>query len=315
MNLDETDRMKITKILDGEIRRKNVEAIRLALKSRCYRLTGTVLEAPIFIVGCSRSGTTVTYETIASATGLLSFGYELPQMWNSLCGPGTNDWHSEAASAGDACEAHRLAASAYFLARLGRGIVLDKTCINVLRIPYLLELFPDARIVYIYRDGPDNISSLIDGWRDGRFNLRQFLGDFPERVAINGGEFNAWHFFLPPGWRNYNETSLEKVCAYQWMTANSMALDAKKLVPDGQWISLRYEDIFADPVSMYRQAFEKLGLTFAQKDEKRCASLSTLPTSIVSGAPKMEKWRTRNPAAIDRILDTIQPVRQQLGYV
>ena len=307
--------MKIKKILDRDIRQKNIDAFWLALKSRYYRLTGATLKAPIFIVGCSRSGTTVTYETISSAPSLHSIGYELPQMWNSLFGPHTNNWHSEAASEKDACEAHRKLASSYFLARFGSGVVLDKTCINVLRIPYLLKLFPDARIVYIHRDGPDNISSLIDGWRDGRFNLRQFLGDSPEKVEINGGEFESWHFFLPAGWRDYNKKNLEEVCAYQWVTANSMALEAKRNVPAEQWISLRYEDIFVDPINMYKRAFERLDLRFSDAVEERCASLSKKPTSIVSGAPEQEKWRSRNPEMVGRVLELIHPLRHQLGYV
>ena len=114
------------------------------------------------------------------------------------------------------------AALRYFYQRLGAGWVLDKTCINVMRIPYLHALFPQAKFVFIQRDGRDNISSMMDGWRQGRTDgassLSQFFGPFPEPVAINGGEFTDWAFFLAPGWRAYNRASLEEVCAFQWMS-------------------------------------------------------------------------------------------------
>jgi hypothetical protein len=46
----------------------------------------------------------------------------------------------------------------------GRRFV-DKTPENCLRIPYPLELFPDASFVFLRRRPADNVSSLMAGWR------------------------------------------------------------------------------------------------------------------------------------------------------
>jgi hypothetical protein len=270
---------------------------------------------PVFVVGCSRSGTTVTYETLAASPQLLSFGYEIPQFWNGLWGPQHSGWESEAAGAEQARPDHRQQAMRHFYAWLGRGRLLDKSCINVMRIPYLLRLFPNATFIYIQRDGRDNISSLMDGWRQrGRFDLRQYLGPLPEPVTIQGGEFDDWCFFLPPGWRDYNQSSLEEACAWQWIVANRMALDAGRTVPVAQWIHIRYEDILERPIEMFRGVFERLGIPFDATLQARCASLDRRPTSIVEGPPKLQKWRDRNPAAVERILDRIRPMMLELGY-
>ncbi len=303
------------KILDPEIREKNLRELRYRLRGAWWNLTRPEMPDPVFIVGCSRSGTTVTYETIAAAPQLLSFGYEIPGFWDALHGPNNNGWESEAAGAEDARPEHRDAALRYFYARLGVGRVLDKTCINILRIPYLHALFPGATFVYIHRDGRDNISSMMDGWRhDGHFGLTQFLGPSPEPVAIDGGRFTEWAFFLPPGWRDYNRASLEEVCAFQWISANQAALEAKKNIPESQWIQLRYETIFEDPVRMYQSAFERLGLPFDNRLRERCASLNRRPTSIVNGMPRQQKWKSRNPEAIERILPMIESTMRELGY-
>ena len=124
-------------------------------------------------------------------------------------------------------------------------------------------------------------------------------------LVIDNGAFREWSFFLPPGWRDYNQAPLENVCAFQWITANRMALDAKALIPDDHWVQLRYEDIFERPVDMFREAFERLGLEFGAQVRERCETLNKRPTSIVSGAPKIAKWRERNPKAIERILEDI----------
>ncbi len=303
------------KLLDPEIRAKNLRELGYILRGWYWDLARPSAPDPVFVVGCSRSGTTVTYETIAATSQLRSFGYEISSFWNSLWGPQNNDWHSEAASAENVRPQHRNVASRYFYQRLGKGRVLDKTCINVLRLPFLYRLFPDAMFIYIHRDGRDNVSSLMDGWRhDGHFRLSQFLGPFPEPAAINGGEFNEWSFFLPPGWRDYNDASLEEVCAYQWLSANRLALEAKRFIPSEQWIQLRYEDIFERPVEMFKEVFQRLAIPFDRTIEARTASLGRRPTSIVKGAPKRQKWKAHNPAAIERILPTIRPLMVELGY-
>lgn len=303
------------KVLDPEIRKKNLLRLKYQLRGLYWDFRQPVSPDPVFIIGCSRSGTTVTYETVATSPKLLSFGYEIPQFWNSLQGPRHNDWASEAASEEDAHPEHRNAALRYFYQHVGPGRLLDKTCINVMRLPYLYRLFPDATFVYIHRDGRDNISSMMDGWRhDGHFRLSQFFGPSPEPVAINGGEFTEWSFFLPPGWRDYNHASLEEVCTYQWLTANRMALDARKQIPRSQWIQLCYEDIFDRPVEMFRELFEQLDIPFDQSLESHCASLSRRPTSIVKGMPKRQKWTEHNPEAIERILPVIRPMMKELGY-
>ena len=305
----------LNKICDREFIEKNLLALKHQGKEQVYQLIHPDMPDPVFIIGCSRAGTTVTFETIRTSPEFLSFPYEIPQFWHSLVGPWDNNWASEAASAADAKPSHRDQSLAHFYARLGKGLVLDKSCINAMRIPYLHRLFPNAHFIYIQRDGRDNISSLMEGWKQrGRFDLQQYLGKLPEKVQINQGEFNDWCFFLPPNWRDYNNATLEEVCAHQWMTANQMALEAQSLIPEDKWIHIRYEDIFEDPVEMFREVFERLQLPFTEELKSRCATLNKRPTSIVNGPPKKEKWKSNNPAAIENILPLIEPLMTTLGY-
>jgi len=307
---------KLYKLADAEVRAKNVLELKRKARGVVWTLTRPQVPDPVFVIGCSRSGTTITFETIAASGAFLHFNHELPQFWNGLHGPHRNHWDSEAAGPNDARPEHRDAALRFFYQRLGAGPVLDKTCINTLRVPYLHKLFPQAKFVFIYRDGRDNVSSMMDGWRygrtDGGFGLEKFLGPSPEPVAINGGEFREWHFFLPPGWRAYNRASLEEVCAFQWVSANRLALEARGSIPEKQWIQVRYEDLFERPVEMFRELFERLDLPFGDALRARCAHLE--PTSIVKGAPKKDKWKERNGEAVEHILPAIAPMMARLGY-
>jgi len=303
------------KLLDPEIREKNIRALRQWLRGQYWNISGQTMPAPIFLVGCSRSGTTVTYETLAASEQLISIGYELPQFWDGLWGPAHNNWESEAAEANVATPAHRQAFFRWFYSRVGKGRILDKTCINILRIPYLYQLFPDAHFIYLHRDGCSNVSSLIDGWnKDSHFGLRQFLGEYPCKIAIDDGKFDDWRFFLPPGWRDYNHAKLEEVCAFQWLSANQMALQAKSLIPARQWTQIRYEDLLDKPLETFEYVFKQLNLPFDSKQQQICRSLASRPTSLVSGAPDREKWKKRNLKAIENIQGRLEPMLKELGY-
>lgn len=309
---------KLHKLGDREIVTKNLVELARQARGTWWDLMRPSAPPPVFLVGCSRSGTTVTFETLGASQQLVNLGFEIPQFWNELYGPLNNGWHSEAADAGNAHPEHRDAALRFFYQRLGRGRVLDKTCINVMRVGYLHALFPEARFVFIQRDGRDNISSMIDGWRlgrtDGDFHLSQFLGDFPEPVAINDGEYTDWAFFLAPGWQAYNHSPIEEVCAFQWISANQLALDAAATLPADRWIQLRYEDLFERPVDMFRDVYARLDLDFTADIEQRCRTLDQRPTSIVKGKPAKAKWKQQNPELVERILDRIAPMQQRLGY-
>ena len=51
---------KLHKLLDPEIRAKNLQALQWALRGRWYDLARPAMPDPVFLVGCSRSGTTAT---------------------------------------------------------------------------------------------------------------------------------------------------------------------------------------------------------------------------------------------------------------
>jgi Sulfotransferase family len=303
------------KLLDKDVRSKNALAAKLWLREQLYLMRRPRLPDPVFVVGCCRAGTSLVHETLALAHGLASLGYSTPEFWDSLFGPHSNGWESEAASARDARPEHRDRAFAYFSARLGPGRYVDKTCINTLRIPYLLTLFPKAQFVFIYRDGRDNVSSLIDGWRKGGpFSLRSFLGASPEPVAIDHGRFTDWCFFLPPGWRDFNRSPLEDVCAYQWVVANELALNAQLSVPSEQWISIRYEDVIANAEREFHRICERLALPFDGELKARCRELARHTTSLISGPPKLGKWIDNNKSEIERVRHQMAPMMSRLGY-
>jgi hypothetical protein len=187
--------------------------------------------------------------------------------------------------------------------------LLEKTPENCLRLPFLLSLFPDARVLYLTRDGRANINSLIEGWQQPHL----FPGyKVPEPLNVPNYRRERWAFTLIPGWRELTASPLEEICAWQWIQCNNAVLAHRAETQDQvPYLRIRYEDLVADPAPVLAEVAVFLDLDFEQ-DLARFAV--RLPRVNVVSAPEQEKWRIQNPQTIQRVLTLIDPMMQRLGY-
>ena len=187
--------------------------------------------------------------------------------------------------------------------------LLDKSPEHCLRIPFLLALFPDARIIYLIRDGRSNVNSLIEGWKQPHL----FPGyRVPVPLRIPGYTRDRWAFTLIPGWQDLVSRPLEEVCAWQWIRCNEAVLvhreQTRGRVP---YLTVRYEDLVTDPAATLRRIADFIEADFEQELGRFAREL---PQVNVVSTPDLEKWRRQNPEAIQRILPLIRPMMERLGY-
>jgi hypothetical protein len=187
--------------------------------------------------------------------------------------------------------------------------LLEKTPENCLRLPFMLALFPDAGIIYLTRDGRGNISSLMEGWKQPH----SFPGyEVPETLRIPGYGRNRWAFTLIPGWRELASSSLEEVCAWQWIRCNEAVLAHRDQVADQvPCLTVRYEELVTDPEAALSAIAEFAGIDSEWDLPKH---VKDLPQINAVSAPDLDKWRQKNGAAVARILPLIEPMMQRLGY-
>lgn len=182
--------------------------------------------------------------------------------------------------------------------------LLEKTPENCLRLPFLLELFPDARFVHLTRDGRHNVGSLMDGWlRPDLFRGYRI----PARLSVEGVPSDRWAFTLVPGWRDLAAASLAEICARQWVACNEAVLEFRA-DQGGQvpWLAIRYEDLTDRTEGTIRCIAE-----FADVDLP--AELRRLPEANVVSRPDVEKWQ-RHRDAIASVEPIIAATMDRLGY-
>jgi hypothetical protein len=187
--------------------------------------------------------------------------------------------------------------------------LLEKTPENCLRLPFLLALFPDARIIYLIRDGRNNVSSLIEGWKQPHL----FPGyRVPAEFSIPGYTRGRWAFTLIPGWRELVDTSLEEISAWQWVRCNETVLmHREETAGQVPYLTVRYEDLIITPAEVLPHIADFIGVDFEQELGRFAEAL---PRINVVSAPSQQKWRRRNPEAVRRIMPIIEPMMVRLGY-
>ncbi len=332
-----------------------------------------MIQAPVFVIGCPRSGTTLVFNMLSEVSSLWSIGYESKEIIEHFHHPRVKNWASGALDASDLTPDSRSymlnafehnAAPGSFWRRVNRfrswlrgnalwkqvkrrgrskqagsaisgalpqqglnvvralvrasnslGLLrktkpfclLEKTPENCLRLPFLLALFPDARIIYLTRDGRSNVNSLIEGWKQPHL----FPGyQTPERLNIPGYTRGRWAFSLIPGWQELTASSLEEICAWQWIRCNEAVLAHRESQAQVPYLSIRYEDLISEPATVLPRMADFMHVDF--KDLEHYAQ--RLPQINVVSGPEREKWRSQNPQAIERIMPLIEPMMDRLGY-
>ena len=114
----------------------------------------------------------------------------------------------------------------------GKPLVL-KSPSNTSRIAALLELFPDARFVYLQRNPYDTLRSYV--------RLLRLM--------------NAWHALQSV---DFDELLLRQVKIYRRMA--EAYLEQRELIPEGRLVELRYEELEQDKMGQVRRIYEALGL-------------------------------------------------------
>lgn len=166
----------------------------------------------------------------------------------------------------------------------GAKILVEKTCANSLRVPFLNAVFPNAKYIFIVRDGVDATGSAKLRWTaklDFSYILEKVrfvpLTDLPyygiryfwarihkafskeKRLAFWGPSLENMYGILA-------KHSLNEVCAIQWQQCVEKADAALNELPVEKVYRLKYEAFVNDPVDELARLLDFIGIRVS-KDE------------------------------------------------
>jgi hypothetical protein len=193
----------------------------------------------------------------------------------------------------------------------GRPLLL-KASMDAYRIPFLRQLFPDARlrIIHLTRNPAAAINGLIDGWLHHGFFSHYLAGRAVLTIDGYAGWWAGswWNFDLPPGWRCLVAHSLASVCAAQWAAAHNAILAALPS-QDAQVARVRAEDVLnaRGRRRTITQVLEFCAVRPAAPPRARIV--------LATDHPKPARWRAR-AAQLESVLSdpAIRECSGRLGY-
>jgi uncharacterized protein (TIGR03032 family) len=270
-------------------------------------------ERPVFIVAAPRSGSTLLFETLARSPGFVTVGGESHEVFERIprLDSAQRGFDSNRLTAADAdpqtAETVRRGFVELLRDRHGRPPapgtafrMLEKTPKNALRIPFLDAVFPDALFIYLYREPRDNLSSILDAWRSGRFITYTHLP---------GWSGLPWSLLLIPDWRRWNGKPLPEIAAAQWESAHRHMLDDLGRLPPQRWCAVSYAELLADPQATAERLCRFAGVPW---DAQLQGELPLSRHTLTSPAP--DKWR-KNAAELETVLPTLVATDEQIRQV
>lgn len=117
--------------------------------------------APVFVIGAARSGTTLLADRIMSSMPGVGYTGEIDFVWRY----GEPFKHHDVRVSGKRSHIQYIRNwFSRFRSSSSAEIIVDKTPSNVLRIPWIKSVFPDAKFIHIIRDGRAVSLSSRDEW-------------------------------------------------------------------------------------------------------------------------------------------------------
>lgn len=280
------------------------------------------LKPPIILFGNFRSGTTMLQKIIASHPAVVPL-YEPVGIW-LYADPGRDNDEFDESDATERVKSYVRGRFLTYQRENGNRIIVEKTPANILRIPYVRALFPEARFIYIVRNPLSFVSSVELKWQrpvaTRRIKMRLKTTPLTQLHHYVGRLIKQqWNSrvlkrkYLPiwgPRYRgiqqDLRESDLLTVIARQWARAAAKAEKDLAQFEPGQVLKLRYEDFVDDPLSGLQRICDHCGLELT-------TDLARQVQEMVKSDRKL-KWQRFAPAELARIMPELMSEMQRAGY-
>jgi len=194
--------------------------------------------------------------------------------------------------------------------KYGAAVVVEKTCANSLRVPFVERVIPEAKYIYIYRDGIDATGSAKLRWTakldipyiiekvrfvpkiDLPYYAARYLWARLYRLFSKDRRLAFWGPRLDGIEKLLEEHTLEEVCALQWQRCVEASEEAFSRMPKDKVIRVRYEQFVQRPEEELKRVLQLLGRQVS-KEEISAAVAGVSAKSVGKGRQSLGDDRVR----------------------
>lgn len=279
----------------------------------------------VIIIGAPRSGTNMLRDVLCALEGVATWPCdEINYLWRH----GNVRYPSDeipAECATPAVQTYMQRQFDWVANRYKAHTVVEKTCANSLRVSFVDRVVPEAKYIYIYRDGIDTTGSAKLRWQakldvpyllekmrfvpimdlpyyGARYLWSRFYRFFSreKRLAFWGPALDCMPEIL-------EKNSLNEVCALQWQRCVENAERAFANMPQDKVIRVRYEYFVRAPQEELTRIVRFLGLEVS-RDSVNDAVSGVSSKSIGKGRAALEDTE------VSRLESLVQETLDRYGY-
>ena len=280
------------------------------------------LKPPIILFGNFRSGTTLLHKLISSHPDVVPL-YEPVGLW-LYADPGRDHDEFDQKDATDKVKRYIRNEFLKYQQQHGKRMIAEKTPHNILRIPYVRAIFPEAHFLYIVRNPLSFVSSVELKWQQPatrkrlvkrlkttpvsqlQHYVKRFLNQQWNNRILRRKYLSIWGPRYQGIQEDLKTEDLMTVIARQWARASSKAERDLALFEDGQVLRLKYEDFVQDPVSEMARICAHCSLQMT--DDMAKTVKETVKTD------RKLKWQRFEPQVLARIIPELYEEMERHGY-
>jgi hypothetical protein len=278
---------------------------------------------PVFIIGAARSGTKFLRDILAASPEVIKVPYDINYVWRR------GNEHLEHDELDTSAYNHYLSATikqdiyqqAEYVGINFPKALVEKTVSNTLRVPFVKLIFPQARYVYLIRNGRDVVESSYRCWqqrpdlryllqkartfqlRDWRYALK-FIGGMLSAIG-SGRSQRMWGPCYKGMIDDLRTEPLEIIVARQWRRCIEASLASlAELSPEKVFV-VRYEELIQSSETIVKLT------QFLNIDSKPVKSAYQNVIKI----PEFSRWNhTFDLSQRKLIMNEIGETMERLGY-
>jgi hypothetical protein len=279
------------------------------------------LDRPVLVTGTPRSGKSSVADTLGMLPEFLFL--DEPLMIWELGHKRSNDDLRPASDATDAVKRQIREALSRRVEGAGKRRYVDNLSLHALRLGFVREVLPDARIIVCQRNVHDIVPEAVYGWTF-KFSATDAVSRRLSSLELRSIPRLAWKFarrYLStrtkgshtgwgpqtPGLREFAQRNGPNLgAARQWAQISEVFLRDLDVFPEEQRLVVRFEDVLEDPA----REFERIGRFCEVEDIEglQRAALGWLDSDHKGpwSAIPQEDWT--------RILPIVDSLNQRQGY-
>lgn len=279
----------------------------------------------LIIIGAPRSGTNMLRDILCSFEGVATWPCdEINYIWRH----GNVHYPSDEIPPHNATQPIATYIQEQFdwvIRRYKAHTVVEKTCANSLRVPFVDHVLPDAKYCFIRRNGLDAVGSALKRWKadlDIHYLARKArfvpLSDIPyyssryfknrlyrffsneQRLAFWGPQLHNMESIL-------KQHPLDEVCAIQWQTCVDKAYNTFKHMRTDRWLEISYEDFVTQPEDQLRKTLNFINVK-ATDEQIHDAVNNVRADSVGKGRAALDK------DALKRLSNLVSSTLATHGY-